>query len=180
MQTYRNTSLGVKISWASAKRFAVASFRNSYAQFFKPVWCSNFSKLSDNLVNIRCSSTSHCLKQFWESVLFSCFFSARVVLAVDLTLWLICRKCSKKWILLFMKRKSISDRQSLESISDKRLRIEVQPARTNGVERIKRFVNVHLHWIVSNLQRISKISTLPPLEKFLRTPILQIFDRLFA
>ena len=79
-----------------------------------------------------------------------------------------------------MKRKSISDRQSLESISDKRLRIEVQPARTNGVERIKRFVNVHLHCIVSNLQRISKISTLPPLEKFLRTPILQIFDRLCA
>jgi len=39
-----------------------------------------------------------------------------------------------------------------------------------GVERVKRFVNVHLHCIVSNLKRISKMST-PPLEKFLRTPV---------
>jgi len=31
------------------------------------------------------------------------------------------------------------------------LRIEVQPAQKNGVERLKRFVNVHLHAIVSNL-----------------------------
>jgi len=52
------------------------------------------------------------------------------------------------------------------------LTIEVQPApQTNGVERVKRFVNVHLHCTVSNLKRISNISTLPtPLEKFLRTP----------
>ena len=41
------------------------------------------------------------------------------------------------------------------------MRIEVQPAQTNGVERVKRFVNAHLHCIVSNLKRISKISTLP-------------------
>ena len=40
-----------------------------------------------------------------------------------------------------------------------------------GVEREKRFVNVHLHFIVNNLKRISKISTLPPLEKFLRAPM---------
>jgi len=39
-----------------------------------------------------------------------------------------------------------------------------------GVERAKRFVNVHLHCIVSSLKKISKLSMLPPpLEKFLRT-----------
>jgi len=43
-----------------------------------------------------------------------------------------------------MNRKSISDSQSVENISDKRLRIELQLAQTNGVERVKRFVNVHL------------------------------------
>jgi len=32
----------------------------------------------------------------------------------------------------FMKRKSISDSRSVENISDKRLKIEVQPAQTNG------------------------------------------------
>jgi len=31
-----------------------------------------------------------------------------------------------------------------------------------GVERVKRFVNVHLHCIVSNLKNISKMSMLPP------------------
>jgi len=51
------------------------------------------------------------------------------------------------------------------------LRIEVQPAQTNRTERVKRFVNVHLHCIVSNLKRISKISTLPPLEISMRTPM---------
>jgi len=60
-------------------------------------------------------------------------------------------------IMQFMKRKSISDSRSVENISDKRLRIEVRPAQTNGVERVKRFVNVHLHCIVSNLKIISKI-----------------------
>jgi len=42
-------------------------------------------------------------------------------------------------IRLFIKRKSIHDSRSIENISDKRLRIEVQPAQTNGVERIKAF-----------------------------------------
>jgi len=56
-----------------------------------------------------------------------------------------------------------------KSDSDKRLRTEVQPAQTNGVERVKRFVNVQLHGIVSNLKRIRTISTLAPLETFLRT-----------
>ena len=30
-----------------------------------------------------------------------------------------------------------------------------------GVERVKRFVTVHLHFIVSSLKRISKMSTFP-------------------
>jgi len=40
-----------------------------------------------------------------------------------------------------------------------------------GVARVKRFVYVRLRCIVRNLKRISKMSTLPPLEKFLRTPM---------
>jgi len=39
------------------------------------------------------------------------------------------------------------------------------------VEREKRFVNVHLQCIASNLKIISKMSTLTPLGKFLRTPM---------
>jgi len=61
-----------------------------------------------------------------------------------------------------MKRKGIPDSRSVENISDKRLIIEVQLAQIKGVERVKRFVNVNLHCIVSNLKRISKMSTLPP------------------
>jgi len=73
-------------------------------------------------------------------------------------------------IRVFMKRKSVANSRSVENISDKGLRIEVQSAQTNGVERTKRFVNVHLHCIVSNLKRISKISMLPPLKKFCGCP----------
>jgi len=73
-------------------------------------------------------------------------------------------------IRVFMKRKSICNSRSVENISDKRLRIEVQPAQTNGLERTKRFVNAHLHCTVSNLKRISKISTLPPPTKTLCGP----------
>jgi len=40
------------------------------------------------------------------------------------------------------------------------------------VERVKHFVNVHLHCMVSNLKMISKILTLP-LEKFLPTPMFE-------
>jgi len=36
----------------------------------------------------------------------------------------------------FMVRKSISDSRSLENISDKSLRIEVQPAQTNAEKRV--------------------------------------------
>jgi len=46
-------------------------------------------------------------------------------------------------ITQFMKRKSISDSWNAENISDKRLRIDVQPPQTNGLERVKRFVIVH-------------------------------------
>jgi len=70
----------------------------------------------------------------------------------------------------FMKRRSIFDSRSVENILDKRLRTEVQPAQTNGVETVKRSANVHLHCIVSTLKRISKISTMPPIENFLWTP----------
>ena len=40
-----------------------------------------------------------------------------------------------------------------------------------GVKRLKRYVNahLHLHCIVSNLKTKSKMSTCPPLQKFLRT-----------
>jgi len=61
-----------------------------------------------------------------------------------------------------IKRKCISDSRSVENILDKRLRIEVQPAHTNGLERAMRFVNVDLHCIVSNLKSISKFSTFSP------------------
>jgi len=43
----------------------------------------------------------------------------------------------------------------------------------SDTERVKRFVKVDLHCIVSNLKRISKISTLPPLKKFLRMPMVR-------
>jgi len=71
-----------------------------------------------------------------------------------------------------MKRKGISDSRSAENISDKRLRIEVQLAQTNGVERVKRFVNFHLYCIVSNLKRISKISTLPAMDALISISFL--------
>jgi len=71
----------------------------------------------------------------------------------------------------FTKGKSIIDSRRVENISGTRLRIEVQPSQSSGVERIRRLVDVHLHGIVSNLKRISKISTLPLLEKFMRTPM---------
>jgi len=75
-------------------------------------------------------------------------------------------------IAQFIKRKSISDSRTVENILDKRLRIEVQPAQTNGVKRVMRFVNVHLHCIVSNLKSTSKFSTLPPCKNFCGRPWL--------
>ena len=43
------------------------------------------------------------------------------------------------------------------------------------VESVKRYVNVRLHCIVSNLERISKASTFPPHGKFLRAPMLEVY-----
>ena len=40
-----------------------------------------------------------------------------------------------------------------------------------GVERVNHFVDIHLHCIVRNLKKISKMSMLPPMEKILRTPM---------
>jgi len=48
---------------------------------------------------------------------------------------------------------------------------EVRPTQTNGVQRVKRFVNLHVHCIVSNLERISKVSTLLRVEKCLLAPM---------
>jgi len=48
-----------------------------------------------------------------------------------------------------------------------------------GVERVKRFVNVHLHCIVSNLQKIGKMWKLPPVENFLRTPMHPKSNKIF-
>jgi len=74
-------------------------------------------------------------------------------------------------IMLLMKRKGISDSR----IADKRLWSEVQPAQTTGVESAKRFVNVDLHCIVSNLKRISTILTLHPWKNFCRRTWVQWF-----
>jgi len=75
----------------------------------------------------------------------------------------------------FIKRKSISNSRSVESISDKRLRIEIQPAQTNGVKMVKCFMNVRFHCIVNRLKRISKISTLPPWKIFCGHPSMHWF-----
>jgi len=48
--------------------FAVASLRNSSAQFFKPVMHGVLTSVSCPIVLSTYSSTSHCLKQFCESV----------------------------------------------------------------------------------------------------------------
>jgi len=40
-----------------------------------------------------------------------------------------------------------------------------------GVETVKSFVKIRLHYNVSNLKKISKMSTFHPLEKFLLKPM---------
>jgi len=44
-----------------------------------------------------------------------------------------------------------------------------------GVEKAKRFRNVHSHCIVSNLKMISKVSTLPPWQNFCGRPCPYLF-----
>jgi len=38
-------------------------------------------------------------------------------------------------------------------------------------QSVKRFEDIHLHCNASSVERISKISTFPLIEKFLRTPV---------
>jgi len=51
-----------------------------------------------------------------------------------------------------------------------------------GAERVKRYVNVHLQCMVSNLKTTNKMSTLPSLAKILRTfmPVLSVFINLLC
>jgi len=69
-----------------------------------------------------------------------------------------------------MKRKKTFLIAKEQKIFQKRLRFEVLPAKTNGVERESSFVNVHLDCIISNRKRINKLSTFPHLETFCRRP----------
>jgi len=73
----------------------------------------------------------------------------------------------------FMKTEKFFGSRSVEHISDKRLRIEVQPAQTNEAENVKRFMNPHLHCIVSKLKRIGTISTFPPWKNLCGRPCYQ-------
>ena len=127
--------LWLDLDWVSAKLYLLPRvFVIHLLSFFKPAWCSNFSKLSDSLVNI----------YFYFSLL-------ETVLRECLTLLFFHRSCCPGCLLFlnydlfvessrnmdirqFMKRNGISDSWSVENISDKRLRIEVQPAQTSGVE----------------------------------------------
>jgi len=133
MQTCGNTSLSLRFSadfLMSTKCkviFAVANLRNSSAQFFKPAWCSNF--ISCPIVLSTYISTSHCLKQFCDSV-----FSPLMLFWTFIIrkLCLICRKCPKNGYYGNLWKESISASRSVKNVSDKLLRIEVQPAHTNG------------------------------------------------
>jgi len=76
------------------------------------------------------------------------------------------RKVSLHPIFFYAKSLMTVSRSRSPKMSDKRLRIEVQPAHSNGEEKVKRLVNVYLHCIVRNLKRISKTSTFPPWKNF--------------
>ena len=137
MPTSGNTTLSLRfcsdflVNTKCNAIFAVASFRNSSAQFFKPVWCSSLSKLADSLVKI----------YFYFSLL-------ETILWVSNFLFFHRSCCSGRWLLLnydlfvgsarkmdirqFMKRKNISDSRSVKNISDKRLKIDLHPEQSNG------------------------------------------------
>ena len=66
-----------------------------------------------------------------------------------------------------MKRKGIPDSRSVENISDKRLRIEVQSTQTNGLERVEfceRPFALHHQQPEKDKQNLD----VAPMEKFLR------------
>ena len=127
--------------------------------YFKPAWFSNFSKLCGSLVNMHKSVLLIAWKCFTKVCDIFVFFTAHVALII-LKLDLICRKCSKKWIFgnLWKERAFLI----VELQKTFQTNIEVKPAQANGLESVNRFVNVHLHCIVSNLRLISKISALSP------------------
>jgi len=90
MQTCGNTSLPLRFSSdflvstkckVQSNIFAVQSLRNSPAQCFKPAWYSNFSNLSDSLVDI--SFYLSLLEAVSRGCRISCFFTAHDFLAVD-------------------------------------------------------------------------------------------------
>ena len=130
----------------------------------RPTWCP---KLVTGLVLLIAWNSLARVSSFVFSLLM--WFWPLVILKQ----WLIYWKCSKKWILgsTVYEKKRISDSRSVQNISDRRLRIEVQAAQNNVLERVKRFVNVCLHCIVKNLKRISKIWRCSLRGKFRRTPM---------
>jgi len=82
VETYIRFSSDVEVSKCKAV-FALASFHNSSAQFFKPAWCFNFSKLS---LASRCHLTGLLLiawKKFARVSNFRFFFTATAVPTVD-------------------------------------------------------------------------------------------------
>jgi len=101
VQTCGNTSLSLRfssdflVSTKGKVMFAAASFRNSSAQFFLSLR-GVLTLVSCPIVLSSFSSNSHCLKQFCESVFSPLMLFSRLII---LKLWLICRKCSQKWIL---------------------------------------------------------------------------------
>jgi len=60
-------------------------------------------------------------------------------------------------IRVFMKRKSICNSRSVENISNKRLRFEVQPAQTNGVESSANVFLSPLHIMFGLIKTVVKV-----------------------
>jgi len=124
--------------------FAVASFQDSSAQF-KPAWCSNFNKLSNSLVIYFYFSLLETVLRECITCLFfhhSCCSGRRLFLKLYDSF---VESYRKNGYYTVSEKKTHFDSRSVKNISDKRLRIDVQPSQTNGVERVKRFVNNYLH-----------------------------------
>ena len=135
MQTCGNTPLSLtfisdfSVSTKCKAIFAVASFRNSSGQFFKPAPCSNF-KLSCSLDNI-CFYFSLLETVLRECITFLFFHRSCSGRRLFLNYDLFVESSRKMDIRQFLKRKSISDSRSTGNISDKVLRIEVQLLQTD-------------------------------------------------